>query len=356
MKADALLIAALMEACPSSIAAIKEFCVANGYMDPSGRVPRVEERVGLQKKKPPTAVPKTADAHDEYNMGDAVPCQSPMHASVEYLGWVLQEVDGVVFNAMNMKSMLKRGQRKPSRQSLLEVLEFVCGMEAQAPWGCVGTNQQLVEHLKKETCARGNRQLSLRLPPDWASVGTYDVAADMGGLLLMDKYARDGQARKVLLPWELFGATDSCSILDFSLNMNWSEKKAFVSFAGSLKAVNAYESFLSGPSGCQRDIKLQAITDGSMMEEPSLGSPGCKKPRSDISTPGSGSKSATTGTPSSLACSTLVMGRSLTRELADLMDEDETQVEEAIATPERRAGVAQADAELSFEAQGLVLL
>ena len=135
MKADEALVIAVMHECPSSIRLLRDHLQLSGYISDSGEITKQEVPLPKATKRPMECDSPQAPVWDGE---DPIPCTSPLQASSEFLSWLLGGIDDSKFSWSAIRGMRTKGQRKVPAKMLVELLEFVCGLQPEMMWNSLG--------------------------------------------------------------------------------------------------------------------------------------------------------------------------------------------------------------------------
>lgn len=168
--------------------------------------------------------PTTDDtiASHNYNFGEV---------SVANLSFLLETIDDRVFNKFNIKAVLQRGKRNHNQKVLLELLTFCTGVSSSDSLQ-VKTWADLGRRLKGMYELLGSRGHQLRLPPDWAAQGFYELAVSAdGGLDLRHRYRSEDALVTItqVVP-------EGCDVAAVTVVENYSEEGAYLCFGSAAVA------------------------------------------------------------------------------------------------------------------------
>ena len=143
-------------------------------------------------------------------------------ASPKMLKHWLSNMEPAALSLQNLKTLRKAGAREPSREDLLELLEFAVDLEASSSI----TQEEKVDGVltlaltrRSEECGRRCQQLVL--PPVWARDGFFHAYADKTGEIQLV----DGLAEKQVPIGDVLKA-NGADVEDLSIDQNFSRLRA----------------------------------------------------------------------------------------------------------------------------------
>jgi len=220
---------------------------------------------------------------------------------------------------------------------LVEVLEFVTGLMPEQDWSCLGTLATLVKEVQRLAVELG-RCKRLILPPVWGEAGVYALAQRGEKLFLVASdgvLPKVGMAKEAELDASVLGEDVAASFGDYYLEPSFSTERAVIKKKGRIQQTSCLHLLLAQRATLPFQKSFIAIEDVTYETPP------CKRPRVTPS-PSDNTQSPAPpplrrgGSCSSLSSSCSGLGgqsrsgsvasrgfsRSLTAELADLMEGD----------------------------------
>ena len=187
VKADMQLCIGAMRENSESIRHVMKTLVDLGFIDTSGNI--VNATSGSEQQAALTDIaagapgaspgqPGKGKASDpEFDMDEPVPETWAVlaNASVEFLQWCLKIVEPVAFSGHAVKAMLKGGQRKVPKTTILEIFEFLFDLDEDTPLHGVGTFGSFVESIRTRSQANDRRGRDIVLPARWPAMGAYSL-------------------------------------------------------------------------------------------------------------------------------------------------------------------------------------
>lgn len=165
MKADRALIVAVMNKSPSCVTKLKKTLRDLGYIDEKDCVIERHEAKGPTLQPAPSPAKSPTDFCDEEQLPSSA--QTLNDCDVGLLAYWLERCEPIVFNKHSLKALLKRNQRKVSKEPLLECTEFMTDIPRDLNIASLATVGGVAAMLMKKNEANSRRAESLRLPPMW---------------------------------------------------------------------------------------------------------------------------------------------------------------------------------------------
>lgn len=265
MKADKALVTAAMNQSPSCVTRLKKLLRDLGYID--------EKDCIIERHEAPTPKCESANAGSpnsklDYGLCDELPegvvclgdCDSPL------LGFLLSRCEEVAFSKHSLKALLKRNQRKISKEPLLEMIEFATDMPKDLNIQSCATIGNLADLLTTKNEDNGRRARDLRLPAVWSKpgVGVFSVVFEGGRPFLTERF-RNTQS-EIKVPELLQNYSEDPK--EWVITNNFSMSRASLGRAGVVSALVPCLSILPQAAISMKKPKRLAIRDGEAPSAP----------------------------------------------------------------------------------------
>lgn len=188
MKADRASIVAVMNKSPSCVTKLKKTLRDLGYIDEKDCVIERHEAKGPTLQPAPSPAKSPTDFCDEEQLPSSA--QTLNDCDVGLLAYWLERCEPIVFNKHSLKALLKRNQRKVSKEPLLECTEFMTDIPRDLNIASLATVGGVAAMLMKKNEANSRRAKTLRLPPMWGAhgVGIFTLFFQDGEAHLQDQF------------------------------------------------------------------------------------------------------------------------------------------------------------------------
>jgi hypothetical protein len=156
----------------------------------------------------------------QWNVGEAIHrnrsrwCQVPP----SQIRMILSTLEPLSLSQGNLRSLMKKGMRECPREPLLQLLEFIVGIDPESEVGERRLLCHVVAWMKARIQVQGRVAAELEMPPDWSRDGYYSLSEKAGQLFLEKK-----NVGKVLAEGLLDGTP---KLRDYTIDMNFSEHRA----------------------------------------------------------------------------------------------------------------------------------